>query len=54
MPFRDLLQVGVDGNNGEAALNVALIRDFPMVRIAVQSLFKSPTVRQHGAREATS
>jgi hypothetical protein len=47
MSFRDLLQVRSTHNNGIAARHVVLIAKLA-VEIALQPLFKSPAVREHG------
>lgn len=54
MSFRDLQECGVNPNNGISCTPRSFDRRTGAVRIAVQTLFNPPPVREHGAREAIS
>ncbi len=54
MSFRDLQECGVNPDNGISCTPRSFDRRTGAVRIAVQTLFNPPPVREHGAREAIS
>ena len=50
--FRDLWKLAANRNNGPSALYVVLTSMLSRSGSLVRMLFKSPAVREHGAREA--